>query len=221
MKIYSYKRVSTQDQILSRQTDAINRYCQENNIKVDMEFEDKASGKTFERKQYKEMRDIIEKDDVLIIKELDRFGRNMDLIKKEWQYFMEKGVKIIVIDMPLISSDLSGKKTLDMRFISNLVFEVLCYSAEKEREKLSQRVKEGIKSAKERGTKVGRKETYTEDILNEIKYEWDNGTKIKDITEKYGISKDRLLKIRLQKGWEPRNQKKAEIVGKISDIGVY
>lgn len=207
MKIYAYKRVSTEMQNLLRQDEAIEKYCQENNIVLDKSFEDKVSGKTFKRERYQEMRKIVEKDDVIIIKELDRFGRNMDLIKEEWQYYMNKGVKIIVIDMPLISSDLSGKKTLDMKFISNLVFEVLCYSAEKEREKISQRVKEGMKCAKERGSKVGRKQTYSDEVVAQIKEEWYNGTKIKDITAKYGISKDRIMKIRANNNWLPRNQR--------------
>ena len=84
----------------------------------------------------------------------------MSAIKEEWQYYMEKKVRLVVIDMPLISSDLEGKKTLDMQFISNLVFEVLCYSAEKEREKISQRTKEGLAARREAGVKLGRPVEY-------------------------------------------------------------
>lgn len=160
MNIYAYCRVSTIDQNLDRQYEAINKYCEENNVEITKWYEDKVSGKNFERKNYLELKEIVEKDDVIIIKELDRFGRSMELIKEEWRYFMDKGVKIIVIDMPLISSDLSGKKTLDMQFISNLVFEVLCYSAEKEREKLSQRTKEGMEAARNKGVVIGRPTKY-------------------------------------------------------------
>jgi DNA invertase Pin-like site-specific DNA recombinase len=160
MNIYAYCRVSTTEQNLDRQIEAINSYCKDNNIEPTKWYEDKASGKTFERTNYLAMKEEVQKDDVIIIKELDRFGRSMTLIKEEWQYFMNKGVKIIVIDMPLISSDLSGKKTLDMQFISNLVFEVLCYSAEKEREKISQRTKEGIKAAAKKGKTIGRPVKY-------------------------------------------------------------
>lgn len=160
MNIYAYCRVSTTEQNLDRQIEAIEQYCEENKIELTKWYKDKASGKTFERTNYLEMKETVQKDDVIIIKELDRFGRSMTLIKEEWQYFMDKGVKIIVIDMPLISSDLSGKKTLDMQFISNLVFEVLCYSAEKEREKLSQRTKEGIKAARNKGKTIGRPTIY-------------------------------------------------------------
>lgn len=194
MKIYSYCRVSTQQQSLERQEEAVKKYCQENNIQVDREFNDKISGKTFERKEYLEMKDLAQKDDVIIIKELDRFGRSMDLIKDEWNYFMSKGVRIIVIDMPLISSDLSGNKTLDMRFIANLVFEVLCYSAEKEREKLSQRTKEALAVKKANGVKLGRKNTYSQDFINLVLNDYENSNlTIKEIQNKYNVSYDRIM----------------------------
>lgn len=156
MKIYAYCRVSTEQQNLERQEDAIKRYIAENNLEVTEWFFDKLTGKDFDREGYLKMKGLVQEGDVIIIKELDRFGRSMDAIKEEWRHFMDKRVKIIVIDMPLISSDLSGKKTLDMQFISNLVFEVLCYSAEKEREKISQRTKEGLRARKEAGVVLGR-----------------------------------------------------------------
>ena len=140
------------------------------------------------------MKDLAQKDDVIIIKELDRFGRSMDLIKDEWNYFMSKGVRIIVIDMPLISSDLSGNKTLDMRFIANLVFEVLCYSAEKEREKLSQRTKEALAVKKANGVKLGRKNTYSQDFINLVLNDYENSNlTIKEIQNKYNVSYDRIM----------------------------
>ena len=156
MKIYAYCRVSTEQQNLDRQEEAIKEYVKENSLSIDKWYCDKISGKTFDRASYIEMKEAVTKDDIIIIKELDRFGRSMEAIKQEWRYFMDAGVRIIVIDMPLISSDISGKKTLDMQFISNLVFEVLCYSAEKEREKISQRTKEGLASRKAVGVKLGR-----------------------------------------------------------------
>ena len=192
MKIYSYCRVSTLQQSLERQEEAVKKYCEENKITLDREFSDKISGKTFERKEYQEMKNLVEKDDVIIVKELDRFGRSMDLIKDEWNYFMSKGVRIIVIDMPLISSDLSGKKTLDMKFIANLVFEVLCYSAENEREKLSQRTKEALAVKKASGVKLGRPKTYPEELVNNAMNDFASGMKVKDIALKYNVSMDRV-----------------------------
>ena len=200
MKIYSYCRVSTLQQSLERQEEAVKKYCQENNITLDREFSDKISGKTFERKEYQEMKDLVEKDDVIIVKELDRFGRSMDLIKDEWNYFMSKGVRIIVIDMPLISSDLSGKKTLDMKFIANLVFEVLCYSAEKEREKLSQRTKEALAVKKASGIKLGRPKTYSEEVINNAMKDFASGMKVKDVALKYNVSMDRIFVWKRERG---------------------
>ena len=151
---------------------------------------------------------LVQKDDILIVKELDRFGRSMDLIKDEWNYFMSKGVKIIVIDMPLISSDVKGEKNLDMRFIANLVFEVLCYSAEKEREKLSQRTKEALAVKKQQGIKLGRPNIYDEDTIRKVLYEYQLGTKLSDIKAKYGVSADRVRIWRNQYGVEGRNKKR-------------
>ena len=208
MKIYSYCRVSTLQQSLERQEEAVKKYCLENDIKIDREFSDKISGKTFERIEYQQMKDLVEKDDVIIIKELDRFGRSMDLIKEEWNYFMSKGVRIIVIDMPLISSDLKGNKSLDMKFIANLVFEVLCYSAEKEREKLSQRTKEALAVKKAQGVKLGRKNTYSEEFIDQVVNDFKNGMKIVDISNKYNISIDRIHVWKRERGIYKNNFKR-------------
>ena len=104
MNIYAYCRVSTTEQKLDRQIEAINQYCQENNVELTKWYKDKASGKSFDRTNYKIMRANVQKGDVIIIKELDRFGRKMEEIKKEWQYFMEKGVRIVVIELKITES---------------------------------------------------------------------------------------------------------------------
>lgn len=156
MNIYAYCRVSTEQQNLGRQEEGITEFVNKNNLSITEWFCDKISGKTFDRDNYLKMKELAQKDDIIIIKELDRFGRTMQSIKKEWQYFMDKGVKIIVVDMPLISSNIEGNKTLDMQFIADLVFEVLCYCAEKEREKISQRTREGLAARKSQGVVLGR-----------------------------------------------------------------
>lgn len=156
MNIYAYCRVSTEQQNLGRQEEGITEFVNKNNLSITEWFCDKISGKTFDRDNYLKMKELAQKDDIIIIKELDRFGRTMQAIKKEWQYFMDKGVKIIVVDMPLISSNIEGNKTLDMQFIADLVFEVLCYCAEKEREKISQRTREGLAARKSQGVVLGR-----------------------------------------------------------------
>lgn len=156
MNIYAYCRVSTEQQNLGRQEEGITKFVIERDLTITQWFCDKISGKTFDRSDYLKMKEIAQEGDIIIIKELDRFGRTMQSIKKEWQYFMDKGVKIIVVDMPLISSNIEGNKTLDMQFIADLVFEVLCYCAEKEREKISQRTREGLAARKSQGVVLGR-----------------------------------------------------------------
>ncbi len=187
-KIYSYCRVSTIQESLERQEEAIKTYCEKNNIEIDRAFADKISGKNFNRNEYLEMKKLVNDNDVIIIKELDRFGRSMDLIKEEWEYFMKKGVRIIVIDMPLISSDLDGNKTLDMRFISNLVFEVLCYSVEKEREKISQRTKEALAVKKTNGVVLGRPAKFDANDIDAMIELRKNGYTYKEIGEVFETS---------------------------------
>lgn len=188
--IYSYCRVSTDEQKIDRQVNAINEYCQKNNVVVDKKFEDKLSGKDFNRDEYLEMRNLVQKNDTIIIKELDRFGRNMDEIKKEWQYYMDLGVRVVVIDMPLISIEPNSERTLEQRFISNLVFEVLCYAAHKERDKIIQRTKEGIENARRNGKQIGAKEKFDGEMLDNFRYDvFENEYSYKMLMEKYNISK--------------------------------
>jgi DNA invertase Pin-like site-specific DNA recombinase len=151
---YVYYRVSTLKQDTERQKQAINKYVKDNNIMVTAIFEDHASGKDFERPQYQALKHTIKKGDTLIVKELDRFGRNYDEIKNEWREFTNNGVSIIVVDNPLLST--SGKSDLETTLISNLVFEIFSYTAQKEREKINQRVQEGMNKAKIIGTKSGK-----------------------------------------------------------------
>ena len=193
--IYSYCRVSTDEQKIDRQVNAINEYCQKNNVVVDKKFEDKLSGKDFKRDEYLEMRDLVQKDDTIIIKELDRFGRNMDEIKKEWQHYMDLGVRVIVIDMPLISIEPNIERTLEQRFISNLVFEVLCYAAQKERDKIVERTKEGIENARRKGKQIGAPEKLNNMTLYEFQIDvmYNNYT-YKMLMDKYQISKPTVAK---------------------------
>lgn len=202
--IYSYLRCSCESQNLGRQDNAIHEYCKENNISVDRQFEDKLSGKDFNRDSYLEMKNLVQKDDTIIIKELDRFGRDMDEIKKEWQYYMDLGVRVIVIDMPLISIEPGSKRTLEQRFISNLVFEVLCYAAHKEREKIVQRTKEGIENARRKGKQIGAKEKFDDNLLEQFRIDvFDNNYSYSMLMDKYCISKPTVARyIKLLRGVE-------------------
>lgn len=154
--IFSYIRVSTKEQHTDRQEQAINDYCKANNIKVAETFIDKASGKDFNRESYLNMKLKAREGDLIIIKELDRLGRNMDMIKAEWQELNKAGIDIIVLDNPILNTN--NKTDLEKTLISNIVFELLSYMAEKERLKTKQRQREGIEALKQRnnGNGIGR-----------------------------------------------------------------
>ncbi len=100
--------------------------------------------------------ELLRENDTLVIKELDRLGRNKDMIKEEWNELINRGINIEVIDMPVINT--SGKSDLEKSLIVNIVFELLTYMAEKERLKIRKRQREGIDALKERngGKGIGR-----------------------------------------------------------------
>ncbi|HJO93181.1 MAG TPA: recombinase family protein [Victivallales bacterium] len=149
-KIFGYIRVSSKDQCIDRQLDSIKSIIDdERNI-----FIDKISGKNFDRPEYVTLKRIIREGDTLIIKELDRFGRNSEQIKKEWQWFCERNIGIKVLDMPILNT--AEKKEDIQKLISNIVLEVLSYTAEKERKDIKKTQREGIEQAKNKGIRFGR-----------------------------------------------------------------
>lgn len=156
-KIFGYVRVSTKEQKEDRQVQAIKEYCKDNNIELEERdiIIDKQSGKDFNRQGYQTLKtQLARQGDTIIIKELDRLGRNMEQIKEEWQDLIKQGINIIVIDTPILNT--SNKTDLEKTLISNIVFELLSYMAEKERQKIKQRQAEGIAIAKAKGKHLGR-----------------------------------------------------------------
>ena len=151
-KVFGYARVSSDSQSLERQLSALVEYgVEERYIRCD-----KGSGKDFDRSEYKQLKEVfLRPGDTLVVKELDRLGRNYAQIKEEWQYFISTGINIEVIDMPILNT--THKSDLERQLISNLVLEILSFVAEKERVSIKQRQAEGIVQAKERGVKFGRK----------------------------------------------------------------
>jgi DNA invertase Pin-like site-specific DNA recombinase len=156
--IFGYCRVSTKDQNLARQTAALNEYAVRHNLTIDRIFEEKVSGRSFSREVYQGMKMAFRRGDILIIKELDRLGRlgrNMEQIKDEWDALQKMGVDIIVIDTEILNT--ANRTDLEKTLISNLMFVLLSYISEKEREKIRTRQAEGIKIAKKAGKYTGRK----------------------------------------------------------------
>ena len=149
---YAYARVSCKDQKLERQLSAFNG-C---NIAFDKIFCDKKSGENFERKSYSRLIRILREGDLLVIKSIDRLGRNYDCILQEWKRITKKiGADIYVLDMPLLDTR-SQEKNLIGKLIADIVLQLLSFVAENERVSIRARQAEGIKAAKERGVKFGR-----------------------------------------------------------------
>lgn len=151
---YGYARVSTKEQNLDRQVIALmEQGIEERNIIVDKE-----SGKDLNRTGYQALKNtMLRKGDILVIKSLDRLSRNKCDIKKELEYFKEKGIRLMVIDLPTTMIDFPEGQTWVMEMVNNILIEVLGTIAEQERETIRQRQAEGIAIAKEKGAYKGRK----------------------------------------------------------------
>lgn len=151
MSVYGYIRVSSKDQKEDRQQIAL----KEVGVELQNIYVDKQSGKDFNRPQYKKMLRKLRKDDLLYIKSIDRLGRNYEEILQQWRILTkEKGVDIVVLDMPLL--DTRRGKDLMGTFLSDIVLQVLSFVAENERTNIKQRQAEGIAAAKAQGIKFGR-----------------------------------------------------------------
>lgn len=167
MKIYGYIRVSSRDQKEERQLITLKEVgVLEKNI-----YLDKQSGKDFNRPQYKKLLRKMKKDDLLYIKSIDRLGRNYEEILQQWRVLTkEKGVDIVVLDMPLL--DTRRGKDLMGTFLSDIVLQILSFVAENERTNIRQRQAEGITAAKTRGVKFGRPSLPLPDNFYEIHKAW-------------------------------------------------
>ena len=149
---YGYVRVSAKDQNIQRQLIAM----QEAGLSEKQIFVDKQSGKDFERPEYQRLLRRLRRDDVLIVKSIDRLGRNYDEILEQWRLITkEKEAAIVVLDMPLL--DTRKNRDLTGTLIADIVLQLLSYVAQTEREFIRQRQAEGIAAAKERGVHFGRR----------------------------------------------------------------
>lgn len=149
--VYGYVRVSSHDQNEDRQLIALRDHdVPEENIYID-----KQSGKDFDRPAYKKLVRKLREEDLLIIKSIDRLGRNYQEIQDQWRFLTkEKLIDIFVIDMPLL--DTRRGKDLVGTFLSDIVLQVLSFVAENERANIRQRQAEGIAAAKKKGIRFGR-----------------------------------------------------------------
>ena len=168
-KVFGYARVSSKEQNEKRQLEAFKDF----NIDERDIYIDKQSGKDFNRNQYNILKNVLRENDVLVIKSIDRLGRNYNMIIDEWKD-ITKNIKadIVVIDMPLL--DTRKNKDLLGTFISDLILQILSYVAEQERTFIKQRQKEGIASAKSNGVKFGRPKIEKPDNFDIVVSQWKN-----------------------------------------------
>lgn len=157
--LFGYARVSSKDQNEGRQVTAIKEHCKSKGQDIEDRniITDKESGKDFNREGYKTLtRQLLRAGDTLIIKELDRLGRNKTEIKKELEYLKDKGVTVRILNIPTTLIELPEGQDWVMDMVNNILIEVMGAVAEEERIKIGQRQREGIEQARAEGKHLGR-----------------------------------------------------------------
>lgn len=161
---YGYVRVSSTDQNIDRQITEMRAF----GIPDRCIFVDKKSGSDFERPAYRKLIRKLKKDDLLVVKSIDRLGRNYIAITAEWQLITKQmECDILVLDMPLLDTRIRADNLMG-RFISDIVLQILSFVAENERENIKRRQAEGIRSAQKRGVRFGRPAVVLAPCFDEI-----------------------------------------------------
>ena len=189
-QIYGYARVSTKEQNEARQLTAL----REMGIPSENVYLDKQSGADFERVQYRRMLRRLGPGDTLIVKSIDRLGRNYTEILEQWRIITKnKRAAIVILDIPLL--DTRQNRDLTGQLIADIVLQLLSYVAQTEREFIRQRQAEGIVAAKERGVHFGREAAPVSEGFPEILAEW-RAKKLgsRAAAERLGVSQTTFLK---------------------------
>lgn len=196
---YGYIRVSTKEQNIDRQLNAILKQ----GINMERIYIDKASGKNFNRKKYKKLINVLKKGDELYIKSIDRLGRNYDEILKEWNKITkEMNVDIIVLDFPLLDTR-EKIENLTGKFIADIVLQILSYVAQIERENTHRRQMEGIKEAQKKGIKFGRSKKVIPQNFDKIANRWyKKEISLRKGANMLGVSHTTFSKWLLEKGYK-------------------
>ena len=169
-KTYGYVRVSSREQNEERQVVAMQEFGVPDNCMVI----EKQSGKDFNRPGYKKLIKKMKPEDTLVIKSIDRLGRNYEEILEQWRYLTkEKRVDVVVLDMPLL--DTRTGRDLTGTLIADIVLQLLSYVAQTEREFIKQRQREGIEVARANGVHLGRKAMDRPENYEDVKSAWMNG----------------------------------------------
>ena len=186
MKKYGCIRVSAKDQNIERQCAALEPF----NLPEKQIFIDKESGKDFNRPSYQRMLKRVKKGDLIIVKSIDRLGRNYTEILEQWRTITKViGADIMVIDMPLLDTTKTPGGGLEGIFIADLVLQILAYVAETERSYIKQRQAEGIAAAKAKGVHFGKERQEMPEGIESLYNEWIIGkTTLRRAAKRLGIS---------------------------------
>lgn len=172
MNTYGYARVSSKDQNLARQLDALASFP----VEEKRVFVDKESGKDFERPGYQQLLGVLVPGDLIVVKSIDRLGRNYDEILFQWRHITKNlGAEIAVMDMPLLNTKANGIDGVTGKLICDIVLQVLSYVAQVERENIHQRQAEGIAAAKARGVRFGRPMLDVPPTFTSVLRQWERG----------------------------------------------
>ena len=180
--IYGYHRTSTKEQHLDRGIQEITKFCENNNLPLEKIYTDQQTGKNFNRPRYQVLKeDILRTGDTLIITELDRLGRNKQDTLKELQYYRDKQIRVMILEIPTTLQDLSALDNsmaqMIMETINNMLIELYATMAQAEIEKKEKRQQEGIAAKKARGEweEYGRPKAQKPDNWNEVVASWKSG----------------------------------------------
>ena len=180
--IYGYHRTSTREQHLDRGITEIERFCKENHLELERIFTDQQTGRDFNRPRYTVLRDdVLRKGDILIITEIDRLGRDKKSTLEELRTLTEKGIRVMVLEIPTTLQDLSkmGNDLASMILdtINHLMIELYATMAEAEMEKKSKRQREGIEAKKNRADwdDYGRPKVKRPPNWDEVISDWKSG----------------------------------------------
>lgn len=170
-KNYGYVRVSTKEQNFDRQLAAMEDF----GVPRDRIYEDKQSGKDFDRPAYRRLLRALRPGDTLVIKSIDRLGRNYEEILEQWRVITKKKrTAIVVLDMPLL--DTRQGQDLTGTLIADIVLQLLSYVAQTEREFIRERQKEGIAAARAKGVHLGRRPKEKPDNFPAVYEAWTEGS---------------------------------------------
>ena len=203
-KTVAYVRVSTKEQNLDRQLAVL----KELGIEEKYIYQDKQSGKDFERIGYQYMKKSLEPGDTVVIKELDRIGRNQKELKKEWEYFKDNEINVRVLDLPALNIDYDDENIKPLvKMINNIIFEIMCWKAENERVTIKQRQAEGIAVAKSNNVRFGRPKTIISNNFSDVYKQWKSGIiTAKKAMELTGLKRTNFYKIAKQYTSNTNNQ---------------